>query len=197
MKKLYDLFDFDEIEIKPTGYASNIVYTATLKKLMNFQIFDEREDRPTKEQWIEKSKDHFIMQILDDDFLKKCDEDNIEYFTDLKNAIEKSGLVDQFLWDRGLKKRGSTWTPTKANKKNNMQATITFDLNEPEDRAKHKLITHIDEITLTLWELDDHLRKVIKYDQEKSDDYLQAFCDLREVLRELLLEKGLTIDLMN
>jgi phosphopantothenate synthetase len=78
-----------------------------------------------------------------------------------------------------------------------MKATITFDLNDPEDRAKHKLITHIDEITLTLWELDDYLRKVIKYDNDKSDDYRQAFCDFREVLREMLTEKGLTIDLMN
>ena len=78
-----------------------------------------------------------------------------------------------------------------------MKATITFDLNDPEDRAKHKLITHIDEITLTLWELDDHLRMVVKYDDTKSDDYLQAYCDLREYLREQLTEKGLTIDLMN
>jgi len=43
-----------------------------------------------------------------------------------------------------------------------MKATITFDLNDPEDRAKHKLITHIDEITFVLWELDEYMRRIVK-----------------------------------
>ena len=78
-----------------------------------------------------------------------------------------------------------------------MKATITFDLNDPDDRAKHKLITHIDEITFVLWQLDEHLRKIVKYDDTKSEEYKQAYCDLREYLREQLTEKGLSIELIN
>jgi len=43
-----------------------------------------------------------------------------------------------------------------------MKATITFDMNDPEDRAKHKLITHIDEITFVLWEIDEYMRRAVK-----------------------------------
>jgi len=78
-----------------------------------------------------------------------------------------------------------------------MKATITFDLNDSEDRAKHKLITHIDEITFVLWELDEYMRRTVKYDETKSEEYKQAYCDLREYLRELLTEKGLSIELIS
>ncbi len=78
-----------------------------------------------------------------------------------------------------------------------MKATITFDLNELEDRAKHKLITHIDEITFVLWELDQQMRRVVKYDESKSEEYRKAHADLREYLRELLTEKGLSIEMIS
>jgi len=78
-----------------------------------------------------------------------------------------------------------------------MKATITFDLNDSEDRAKHKLITHIDEITFVLWQLDEYMRRAVKYDETKSEEYKQAYCDLREYLRELLTEKGLSIELIS
>lgn len=78
-----------------------------------------------------------------------------------------------------------------------MKATITFDLNEPDDIAKHKLITHIDEITFVLWELDEYMRRVLKYDESTSEEYKQAHYDLREYLRELLTEKGLSIEMIS
>ena len=78
-----------------------------------------------------------------------------------------------------------------------MKATITFDLNDPEDRAKHKLITHIDEITFVLWEIDEYMRRAVKYDETKSEEYKQAYCDLREYLREQLTDKGLSIELIS
>jgi len=78
-----------------------------------------------------------------------------------------------------------------------MKATITFDLNDPDDRAKYKLISHVDEITFVLWEIDEYMRRTVKYDETKSEEYKQAYCDLREYLRELLTEKGLSIELIN
>lgn len=109
MKKIYDLFDFDEIEIKTRKDSYDHVYTARLKKHMTFEMFDEREYLPTKEEWIEKAKEIFVKQIISDRFINESDEDDAKYFTDLKNAIENTGLVDQFLWDRGYKRLGSTW----------------------------------------------------------------------------------------
>lgn len=75
-----------------------------------------------------------------------------------------------------------------------MKATITFDLNDSEDRAKHKLITHIDEITFVLWQLDEHLRRIVKYDETKSEEYKTAYHDIREKLHKLLNEYTLTIE---
>jgi len=75
-----------------------------------------------------------------------------------------------------------------------MKATITFDLNDSEDRAKHKLITHIDEITFVLWQLDEHLRRIVKYDETKSEEYKTASHDIREKLHKLLNEYTLTIE---
>ena len=49
MKKIYDLFDFDEIEIKTRKDSYDHVYTARLKKHMTFEMFDERDYLPTNE----------------------------------------------------------------------------------------------------------------------------------------------------
>lgn len=75
-----------------------------------------------------------------------------------------------------------------------MKATITFDLNDPEDRAKHKLITHVDDITHVLWQLDEYLRRIVKYDETKHEEYKTASYDIREKLHQLLNEYGLTIE---
>lgn len=77
-----------------------------------------------------------------------------------------------------------------------MKATIEFDLNDADDKAKHKLFTHIDAMTLTLWDFDDYLTRIIKYDEQRSEEYKQAFRDARECLYEMLMDNGLSIDLM-
>jgi hypothetical protein len=78
-----------------------------------------------------------------------------------------------------------------------MKATITFDLNDPEDRAKHKLITHIDEITFVLWEIDEYMRRAVKYDETKSEDYKQAVQDMRDMLHHHLEAHSLSFELFN
>lgn len=135
MKQIYDLFDFNEVEIKTRTDSYDHVYTATLKKYMTFEMFDEREYLPTKEEWIEKAKETFVKKIISDDFIHKCDEDDAKYFTDLKNAIESTGLVDQFLWDRGYKRLGSTWQPKSISKKQSSIEWLFVELlNTPKDK---------------------------------------------------------------
>jgi len=78
-----------------------------------------------------------------------------------------------------------------------MKATITFDLNDAEDIAKHKLFTHLDAITFLIWRMDEDMRRVIKYDETKSEDYKQAFEDMRQMLRDHLNEHSLSFELFN
>ena len=78
-----------------------------------------------------------------------------------------------------------------------MKATITFDLNDAEDIAKHKLFTHMDAITFLIWRMDEDMRRVIKYDDTKSEDYKQAFEDMRQMLRDHLNEHSLSFELFN
>ena len=78
-----------------------------------------------------------------------------------------------------------------------MKATITFDLNDAEDIAKHKLFTHMDAITFLIWKMDEDMRRVIKYDDTKSDEYKQAFEDMRQMLRDHLNEHSLSFELFN
>jgi hypothetical protein len=78
-----------------------------------------------------------------------------------------------------------------------MKATITFDLNDAEDIAKHKLFTHLDSITFLIWKMDEDMRRVIKYDETKSEDYKQAFEDMRQMLRDYLNNHSLSFELFN
>ena len=78
-----------------------------------------------------------------------------------------------------------------------MKATITFDLNDAEDIAKHKLFTHMDAITFLIWKMDEDMRRVIKYDDTKSEEYKQAFEDMRQMLRDFLNEHSLSFELFN
>ena len=78
-----------------------------------------------------------------------------------------------------------------------MKATITFDLNDAEDNAKHKMFSHLDAITFLIWKMDEDMRRVIKYDETKSEDYKQAVVDMRQMLRDYLNDHSLSFELFN
>jgi hypothetical protein len=78
-----------------------------------------------------------------------------------------------------------------------MKATITFDLNDPDDRAKHKLFTHLDTITFLIWKMDEDMRRIIKYDETKSEDYKEGVNHIRTMLRDHLMERGISFELFN
>ena len=70
-----------------------------------------------------------------------------------------------------------------------MKATLTFDLDNPEDRDRHS-----DALNGAAWkgvvtQFDEWLRNKIKYTEE-SDWADEA----RRVLRECIIEDGLSID---
>jgi len=78
-----------------------------------------------------------------------------------------------------------------------MKATITFDLNDAEDVAKHKMFSHLDAITFLIWKMDEDMRRVIKYDETKSEDYKEAVSDMRPMLRDYLNDHSLSFELFN
>ena len=78
-----------------------------------------------------------------------------------------------------------------------MKATITFDLNDAEDIAKHKMFTHLDSITFLIWKMDEDMRRIIKYDETKSEDYKEGVNHIRTMLRDHLMERGISFELFN
>jgi len=67
-------------------------------------------------------------------------------------------------------------------------ATLTYDLNDPEDRMAHYRATISMDMAMVLWEYDQHLRSEYKY-AEKEEAY-----DYREKFREFLNERNIDLD---
>ena len=72
-----------------------------------------------------------------------------------------------------------------------MKVTLTFDL--PEDRQQHNAAVHGMDWALVCWELDEELRKFLKYDHNfKSAD--EALENIRRTLHSLIEESGLDLE---
>jgi hypothetical protein len=55
-------------------------------------------------------------------------------------------------------------------------ATLTYDLNDPEDRMAHYRAIRSLDIALLLWEYDQHLRSEYKYgDKPEAYEYREKF----------------------
>jgi hypothetical protein len=67
-------------------------------------------------------------------------------------------------------------------------ATLTYDLNDPNDRMAHYRATISMDMAMVLWEYDQHLRSEYKYG-DKEDAY-----DYREKFREFLNERNIDLD---
>jgi hypothetical protein len=78
-----------------------------------------------------------------------------------------------------------------------MKATIEFDLDDAEDNCKHKLFTHIETISFIIWQIDEDMRRIIKYDETKSEDYKEGVNHIRTMLRDHLMERGISFELFN
>jgi hypothetical protein len=104
MSNILDLIQFDEIKIEKKKDWYSYEYTATLQKFVVFQSLDKR--LISIEQFEDESKKYVILEILSGSILKKCDDSNREYFTQLKNEMESMPEeVDAYLWSIGLKIR--------------------------------------------------------------------------------------------
>jgi hypothetical protein len=76
-----------------------------------------------------------------------------------------------------------------------MRAIIEFDLDEPADIEAHKRFTNLNGVYVALWELDQEMRRQIKYNtQEYNGEQLDALDKLRDKFYEILNDNQIKID---
>lgn len=73
-----------------------------------------------------------------------------------------------------------------------MKAILKFDLDDRCDRMSFNRATNATEVYLVLHELNEELRKVIKYDDNMTK--VKYYEDIREKLNELLDVYHITMD---
>jgi hypothetical protein len=68
------------------------------------------------------------------------------------------------------------------------KATLTFDLDDPEDKASFAMASKAQSLTWVIWDLDEYLHHAIE-NPGTSDDELAALESVRERLRGLVAER--------
>jgi hypothetical protein len=81
-----------------------------------------------------------------------------------------------------------------------MEAIIKADLNEPQDAKNYKAMLKVQDYQFALWDLKQHLRNLLKYENVLHEGYLTAKEDtvvehIQEKLFELLEEYQIKQDL--
>ena len=72
-----------------------------------------------------------------------------------------------------------------------MKAILEFNL--PDDEDEHSLAINARKYYTVLWDIDQQLRNKIKY-SSASDDTIAAYTKTRDLLWELLNDRGLDLD---
>jgi len=75
------------------------------------------------------------------------------------------------------------------------KATLTYNLDEPEDLEEFELANNARKYSLVLWELDQYLRNFVKYPSDKEDPILtDTMAKVRDELWRLLNEHNLDLN---
>jgi len=67
-------------------------------------------------------------------------------------------------------------------------AKFEFDLNDADGRYKFKVFSKAVEMSIAIWEIDQLLRRRIKYDESLSDEQREVLESVREEVGERLRE---------
>jgi hypothetical protein len=73
-------------------------------------------------------------------------------------------------------------------------ANIVFDLTEPEGERRLREMLDAGKMRLALWEFDNYLRDLIKYDPAKTDAILDELEMVRKALWNILDYQGIRLD---
>jgi hypothetical protein len=75
------------------------------------------------------------------------------------------------------------------------KATLTFDLNDSDDRVEFNRITKARDMASLLWELDmNGYRKFTKYNERQEGAYQEGIEEVFEYIRELLKEHQIDVE---
>jgi hypothetical protein len=74
-----------------------------------------------------------------------------------------------------------------------MQASLTFDLSTEDGRAEHADALAGSTYKSILWEFDNHLRSLIKYEAKLGKKERDIYSNIRKKLWEILNENNLDI----
>lgn len=75
-----------------------------------------------------------------------------------------------------------------------MRGILEFDLADYDERLQHKVAISANDYLSVLWELDQHLRSQIKYNESLTEEQTAAYEDLRDKLHESLNEHCVDIN---
>jgi len=76
-----------------------------------------------------------------------------------------------------------------------MKAVIEFNLDEPAEIEAHKRFTTMNAVYLALWEFDQEMRSIIKYNtKEYNGEQLDALDKMREKFHEILNDNQIKLD---
>ena len=88
------------------------------------------------------------------------------------------------------------WDITEEDKEQilqNMKAILEFNL--PDNQSDFNLAINGTKYYSVLWEIDQHLRAKIKYDEDLTNEQHDVYQAVRDQLREYMSESGVTFDI--
>jgi hypothetical protein len=75
------------------------------------------------------------------------------------------------------------------------KATLTFDLNDGDDRMDFERMMKAKDMAMALWELDmNGYRKFTKYNERQEAAYQEGIEEVFEYIRELLKEHQIDVE---
>ncbi len=75
------------------------------------------------------------------------------------------------------------------------KATLTFDLNDSDDRMEFERMMKARDMAMMLWELDmNGYRKFTKYNDRQEGAYQEGIEEVFEYIRELLKEHQIDVE---
>ena len=75
------------------------------------------------------------------------------------------------------------------------KATLTYDLDQPEDLEEFELANNARKYYSVIWDLDQYLRNFVKYPSDREDPILTDTMDkVRTELWKLMNEHNLNLD---
>ena len=74
------------------------------------------------------------------------------------------------------------------------KAILEFNLDEPEDVQAHKRAAKALDMMLAFWEIDQHLRAQVKYNDNLTDEAYEALSEVRTKFYEILNAHSISFD---